>query len=307
MRRLIVLIAALLAAAGIGMVAVPVSQASVCEGDGAGCTAAGTYSGPDALINSDYTGFRVVWTESVVQPYSSGVPLYWTAYMTYTNISGDTLDLACPGAWTSPGFVVEFMSGGSGDDGSVAAGTTNCSQDPGQDVAVAPGDSFTSWATFHNVPWPGSAVAIHWGDAGASPAVYPFGSGAPNPGPAPSQSTAPAPAPSPKPVYHSVTLFGTVSCVGVHGYPPLDVGRVRIQAANGEAHDAKLHLAFTVYATTYSVKFTRVPKGGELAYVYVTCGFYNGGHLYGANYGLKRPIHLDGFFGYELLRIKPGK
>ena len=81
----------------------------------------------------------------------------------------------CPGPWASPGYVVEYMSGGSGDDGSVAAETTNCSQDPGEDVAVAPGGTFTTWATFHNVPWPGSAVAIHWGDAGVSPAVYPFG------------------------------------------------------------------------------------------------------------------------------------
>jgi hypothetical protein len=306
-KRLAVLIAALLAVMGISMVTTSVSQASVCQPDGAGCTAAGTYSGPDALINSDYSGFKVVWTESVVQPYSSGVPLYWTAYMTYTNVSGNTLDLVCPGAWAAAGYVVEFMSGGNGDDGSVAAGTTNCSQDPSQDVAVAPGGSFTSWATFHNVPWPGSAVAIHWGDAGASPAVYPFTSEPPNPAPSPSQSPAPRPVPSPKQVYHSVTLFGTVSCVGVHGKPPLDVDQVRIQAANGEAHDAKLHLAFTVYATTYSVKFTRVPKGGELAYVYVTCGFYNGGHLYGAKYGLKGPIHLNGFFGYQPLIIRPGK
>jgi hypothetical protein len=298
-KRLIVLIAALVVITGASIAGGSASQASVCEPGGSGCTAAGTYPGLDALINSDYSGFRVVWTESVVQPYSSGVPLYWTAYMTYTNVSGDTLDLVCPGAWADPGFVVEFMSGGSGDDGSVAAQTTSCSQDPSQDVAVAPGGSFTAWATFHNVPWPGSAVAIHWGDAGASSAVYPFATRPPNPSPPPT----PKPAPSPKPVYHSVTLFGTVTCRGVGG-KPLEVGRVRIQAANGEAHDAKLHLLHT----TYSVTFTRVPKGGERAYVYVSCGFYDPvSHHYGTTYGLKGPVHLDGFFGYQPFNIYPGE
>lgn len=103
----------------------------------------------------------------------------------------------CPGPWASPGYVVEYMSGGSGDDGSVAAETTNCSQDPGEDVAVAPGGTFTTWATFHNVPWPGSAVAIHWGDAGVSPAVYPFGTSEPSPAPAPTPTPTPTPKPSP--------------------------------------------------------------------------------------------------------------
>jgi hypothetical protein len=59
------------------------SQASVCQGNGTGCAKAGTYPGPNALISNNYTGFTVVWAKSVVQPYSSGVPLYWTAYMTY--------------------------------------------------------------------------------------------------------------------------------------------------------------------------------------------------------------------------------
>jgi hypothetical protein len=31
---------------------------------------------PNALISSNYTGFKVVWTSSIMQPYSSGVPIY---------------------------------------------------------------------------------------------------------------------------------------------------------------------------------------------------------------------------------------
>jgi hypothetical protein len=112
---------------------------------------------------------------------------------------------------------------------------------------------------------------------------------------------------SPQPKHHSVTLIGTVSCHGA-GNGPLTVGRIRIQAANGEAHDADVHLAWTYVLTTYSVKFTRVPQGGESAYVYVTCGFYDpAGHFYGTVYGLKGPIHLDSIAGYQWQSISPGE
>jgi hypothetical protein len=66
------------------------------------------------------------------------------------------------------------MSGGDGDDGMVSAGSTSCSEDPGQAVTVQPGHTYIYLATFHNVPWPGSAVAIQWGNAGTSASVYPF-------------------------------------------------------------------------------------------------------------------------------------
>ena len=152
----------------------PGPVASVCQPDGTGCTQAGTYAGPDTVISDDYSGFKVVWTSSVVQPYSSGVPLYWTAYLTYTNISSSSLTLTCPGDWVDASYVAEQMSGGDGDDGMVSAESTTCTEDPDESVAVAPGGTFTSFATFHNVPWPGSAVAIEWGDAGTSAPAYPF-------------------------------------------------------------------------------------------------------------------------------------
>lgn len=163
----------------IGISAVPAlansaRTASVCQPNGTGCTKAGTYPGPDALISTDYAGFKVVWTSSTVQPYSSGVPLYWTADITYTNIKSSSLTLGCPGKWVDASYVAEHMSGGSGDDGMVSAGSTNCSKDPGERQTVLPGGTYTASATFHNVPWPGSGVAIQWGNAGASPYVYPF-------------------------------------------------------------------------------------------------------------------------------------
>jgi hypothetical protein len=181
MKRLIVMIAALLTIAAVSAVTATASQASVCQPNGKGCTKAGDYHGPNALISSNYTGFKVVWTESVVRPYSSGVPLYWTAYMTYTNIESSTLTLGCPGNWPNASYVSEHMSGGSGDDGTVAAVATSCSENPGLAVPVPPGGTFTVDATFHNVPWPGSAVAITWGSGGTSHYVYPFRSSPPPP------------------------------------------------------------------------------------------------------------------------------
>ena len=148
--------------------------ATVCQPGGTGCTKAGTYHNPNALISSNYTGFQVTWTSTSVQPYSSGVPLYWTVGMTYKNVESSPLTLGCPGNWANASNVREYMSGGKGNDGMVAADSTTCSQDPNWTETVAPGGTAEVYATFHNVPWPGVAVAIQWGDAGTSPNIYPF-------------------------------------------------------------------------------------------------------------------------------------
>lgn len=169
----------LLTLTGLSAVTATASSASVCQPDGTGCTKAGTYSGPNAVINSNFFGTKVVWTKSIVQPYSSGVPLYWTAYVTYTNITSASITLGCPGNWPDASYVSENMSGGSGDDGAVSAESTTCSQNPGLAVPIAPGGTYTMSATFHNVPWPGSAVAVTWGNAGSSHSVYPFQSAPP--------------------------------------------------------------------------------------------------------------------------------
>jgi serine/threonine-protein kinase len=152
----------------------PGPAASVCEPDGAGCTKAGTYPGPNALINSDYGGFKLVWSSTSVQSYSSGEPLYWTVGVTYQNVESSTLSLQCQGPVTDLSSVQEHMSGGDGDDGTVSASSTTCSQDPAWSAEVPPGDTVEVYATFHNVPWPGVAVAIQWGDVGTSAAVFPF-------------------------------------------------------------------------------------------------------------------------------------
>ncbi len=119
-----------------------------------------------------------------MQPYSSGVPLYWTAYVTYTNTGSSTLTLNCPADVGDLSAVQEHMSGGSGDDGSVAAESTTCTNNPNWSATVPPGSTAEDYATFHNVPWPGSAVALTWATAGTSPYVYPFqSSSSPSPHP----------------------------------------------------------------------------------------------------------------------------
>jgi hypothetical protein len=88
--------------------------------------------------------------------------------------------LSCSGNVTDTSADQEHMSGGSGDDGTVGADSTTCSQSPSFIEKVPPGGTGEAYATFHNVPWPGSAVSITWGDAGTSPNVYPFASKLPN-------------------------------------------------------------------------------------------------------------------------------
>jgi hypothetical protein len=184
-KRIIVIAAALLMLASVSTATATASSASVCEPNGMGCTPAGTYPGPNALVNSNYGGFKLVWTKSVVQPYSSGVPLYWTVWVTYTNMDSSALTLSCPEDVTNLSAVQEHMSGGSGDDGTVGGYSTTCSDDPGWTADVPPGGTAQVYTTFHNVPWPGSAVAITWYTAGTTEYVYPF------------QTTSPAPRPQP--------------------------------------------------------------------------------------------------------------
>jgi len=43
-------------------------------------------------------------------------------------------------------------------------------------LSLGPGKSYTQYATFHNVPWPGTSVSIKWGNLGQSAYIYPFGS-----------------------------------------------------------------------------------------------------------------------------------
>jgi hypothetical protein len=179
-KRTLYALAGAIALAGSIVLATPptTALASACQGNGTGCTKAGTYT-ENALINSDYSGFKFAWVKSVVASYPSGsIPVTWTAYVRYTNTESDSQTLSCPGDWPDASYVSEDLSGGSGDTGgSVSAGSTTCSQDPSLSVTVSPGATYTSFATFPNVPWPGTAVAITWGDAGTSPYIYPFGSG----------------------------------------------------------------------------------------------------------------------------------
>jgi hypothetical protein len=173
MKKIFMIAATLVALVGMSIISASAASASVCEGNGISCTASGTYSGLNALINSNYAGFQVVWTSSSVPPYST-IPSPWTVYITYSNVTFSSLTLGCPGNWSDPAYVSAQYSGGSGDDGGITAASTTCSQNPGLNVTVPPGGTYTAFATFGNVPWPGSTVAVQWGDAGRSRSVIPW-------------------------------------------------------------------------------------------------------------------------------------
>ena len=133
---------------------------------------AGSYPGPDLVINSAYGGmYKVAWTESVVAGVTA--PAGWTADITYTNVTSSALVLNCQGAWTAASYVSETVSGTGG--GTFTASSTTCSQDPSLAVQVPAGGSYTLAATFGTVPLPGSDVAVTWGNAGTSASVGPFG------------------------------------------------------------------------------------------------------------------------------------
>ena len=159
----------------------PSPSPSGCQTDGTGCVKAGSYPGPDLVINSAYGGlYKVVWAESVVA--GATAPADWTADITYTNITSGALVLNCQGAWTAASYVSEVVSGGTGSTGSTsgaggtfAASSTTCSQDPSLAAQVPAGGSYTLAATFDTVPLPGSDVAVTWGNAGTSASVSPFG------------------------------------------------------------------------------------------------------------------------------------
>jgi hypothetical protein len=175
MKRLVVIAATLMTLSVVSAATAASSSASACQGNGTGCTKAGTYT-ENAVINSNYGGFEVVWVKSVVASYpSGGVPGLWTAYVHYINKTSSTLTLTCSGGGAG---LAENLSGGSGDtDGSVFASYSQCSQNPGLVVHVRPGRTDTDWAAFGNVPWPGTSVSLTWASVGESPYIYPFGPG----------------------------------------------------------------------------------------------------------------------------------
>jgi len=136
--------------------------------DASGTLVAIKYLRPDLLADPEFA--ELFRAEAQVLASMEGLD----AYLTCTNMSSDSLTLTCPSDWVDASYVAEQMSRGGGDDGMVSAESTTCTEDPDESVTVAPGGIFTAFVTFHNVPWPGSAVAIEWGHAGTSASVYPF-------------------------------------------------------------------------------------------------------------------------------------
>ena len=179
MKRVFKLGVAAAAAAASLALAVPASAAprassTVCQPNGTGCTKGGTYYVYSRIYHS--ASLDVTWTGAKVDNYTSGVPLWWTATVTYHNNGNTILYFSCPGDWTNPGYSKEWLRGGSGNtNGYVGASVTTCSANPDFAATLGPGREFTVTARFHNVPWPGTSVAIQWGSYGTSPYVRVFG------------------------------------------------------------------------------------------------------------------------------------
>jgi hypothetical protein len=175
------LLAAVGAAAAVALTLIPGAgpgsppPATVCQGDGTGCTKPGSYGPVNALVGANYGGFKVTWTSASVVGTAAGYPTYWTAYLTFTNTGSSAGVFSCALAAN----VWAHATGGKGDDGFVTAETTTCAAGTSLTASLAPGQSFQFYATFHNVPWPGSRVAIELQDSAGtisatSPSVYPF-------------------------------------------------------------------------------------------------------------------------------------
>lgn len=181
---------ALLAIAG----AASPAAASVCEPDGTGCTQAGLYTfpSPGVLVGTE-NGLQLRWVSSYVEPYASGVPLYWRVNFTFTNISTAPATVTCVGDSNTLSDR-EYLSGGSGDNGGyVTADNSFCNANPSYTTSLAPGatESLDGWDEFHNVPWPGTSVAFQEISFGTSAYVNPFPSSAPPPAPVPAPTPAP--------------------------------------------------------------------------------------------------------------------
>lgn len=137
-----------------------------------GHPAAGSYSGSGAFYDSG--GLRISWTESDVSPYAPGaVPVYWKVQMVYQNVGNSDITYYANG-FTDPNLVYEDMEG-MGNSGIVHAQSTFNSANPGYVHVLTPGESLTTWALFHNVPWTGGTVSIRWMDYGSTPAIDPWG------------------------------------------------------------------------------------------------------------------------------------
>jgi uncharacterized repeat protein (TIGR01451 family) len=143
------------------------------------------YEGPEQ--NSE---LKVTWEGSYIYPYPAGVPLYWYARAKYLNTGSQTLSFHCAER-DDPLLAKEYMRGKSGDLGYVAADETYCSHNPNLTYSLKPGDSYITWAIFHNVPWADlggekGEVFLEWGRFGSSPYIYPWKYPAPYNVPSPS-------------------------------------------------------------------------------------------------------------------------
>jgi hypothetical protein len=127
-------------------------------------------SGPSVIYED--SELTIIWENSYIYPYPGNDPLYWYAEVVYFYNGNQTFNIRCAGEDEFPP-VKEHMRG-TANAGYVEAEETLCSRNPDFTITLQPGEAFSNWVIFHNVPWPGSEVSLEWEPYGFSEWVDPW-------------------------------------------------------------------------------------------------------------------------------------
>lgn len=163
----------------------PCTKASECPPEAGSWAPAG--SAPVAY--TDPTGYSVAWVNSRVHdPGKGNIPAWFTVTVEYTNSGSSPAGFSCPGV-TDPDLAREWFYRGGKVIGYVPATKTSCTENPGMEFTLQPGQRIRLWAKFHNVPWQGDRISIDWtivrSDLGRrlqTPYVDPYAKRLPNQG-----------------------------------------------------------------------------------------------------------------------------
>jgi hypothetical protein len=134
----------------------------------------GWYENGDSEVIFQDTSLKITWENSYFYPYPADAPLYWYAQVIYRNVGSQPIDIVCSAGYIDISPPREYMRG-TANASTVLAQQWFCEhQYLGYAVTLAPGESLTQWAIFHNVPWPGGEVRLEWPPYGFSPWINPW-------------------------------------------------------------------------------------------------------------------------------------
>jgi hypothetical protein len=134
----------------------------------------GWYENSGSAVIFEDASLKISWENSYVYPYSADAPLYWYAQVVYRNVGNQPTDIVCSAGFIDISPPREYMRG-TANAGTVLAQQWFCEhQYTGYTITLAPGESLSQWAIFHNVPWPGGEVRLEWPPYGFSPWINPW-------------------------------------------------------------------------------------------------------------------------------------